>query len=93
MKSMAHITLHNKALTLCASLVKALERVQELRCNDQIFILATNRLSSACSMVITATFYVMGIDLNLDKIRPLFIVWYRLKPFEATLDLEPFGAH
>jgi len=50
-----------------SALVKALERVQKLRCNDKIFILAINRLSSACSMLITATFYVMGIDLNTLK--------------------------
>ena len=49
------------------ALVKALERVQKLRCNDKIFILAINTLSSVCSMLITATFYVMGIDLNTLK--------------------------
>jgi len=48
------------------ALVKALERVQKLRCNDKIFILVINRLSSD-SMLITATFYVMGIDLNTLK--------------------------
>jgi len=47
--------------------VKALERVQKLHCNDKIFILAINRLSSACSMLIIVTFYVMGIDLNTLK--------------------------
>jgi len=48
------------------TLVKALERVQKLCCN-KIFILAINRLSSACSLLIMATFYVMGIDLNTLK--------------------------
>lgn len=49
------------------ALVKALERVQKLRCNDKIFILAINTLSSVCSMLITATFYVMGKDINTLK--------------------------
>jgi len=53
---------------IVSALVKALERVQKLCCNyDEIFILAINKLSSACSMLITATFYVMGIDLNTLK--------------------------
>jgi len=65
MKSITDVTLQNKALTLQSyiivfALVKTLERVQKLRCNDKIFILAINTLSSACSMLITATFYVMG---------------------------------
>jgi len=34
---------------------------------DIIFTLAINRPSFACSMLITATFYVMGIDLNTSK--------------------------
>jgi len=33
------------------ALVKVLERVQKLRCNDKIFLLVINRLSSACAMV------------------------------------------
>jgi len=41
------------------ALVKALERVQKVHYNDKIFILAIKRLSSACSMLITATFYVI----------------------------------
>jgi len=45
------------------ALVKALERVQKLCCNDKISI-TINRLSSAYSMLITATFYVRGIDLG-----------------------------
>jgi len=46
---------------IVSALVKTL--VQKLRYNDNIFILA----SSACSMLITATIYVMGIDLNTSK--------------------------
>jgi len=49
------------------ALVKALERVQKLHFNEMIFILRINSLSSACSMLITAPFYVMGIDLNTLK--------------------------
>jgi len=71
MKSLTYVTLHNKALAVCTSscfsLVKALERVQKLCYGDKIFILAINSLSSACSLLITATFYVMGIDLNTLK--------------------------
>jgi len=49
------------------SLVKAIERVQKLHCIDKVFILVINRLSSACSILITAKFYVMGIHLNTLK--------------------------
>jgi len=44
------------------ALVKALERMQILHFN-KIFMF-TNKLASACSMLITAKFYVMGIDIN-----------------------------